>query len=105
MISITKFQRRVVRSLVLGLIFLVLALLGLGFLILAAWIWLSGLFGSQSAALVIGSGSLLLCCLGLLVTKLFSRRKNSHHGQEAQSDSSLASAFLKGFEAATKRGD
>ena len=104
MINLTEIQRRIARHLILTLIVVVFALIGIGFLVLAMWIWLSGLLGSQSAALVMGTGSLVLSILGGLTGKKLDRRLKAHRPAALGNEGSLVGAFMKGFELATKPG-
>ena len=104
MINLTEIQRRIARHLILTIFVMFFALIGVGFLVLAMWIWLSGLLGSQPAALVMGTGSLVLSILGGLTGKKLNRRLNAHRPAASGNEGSLVGAFMKGFELATKPG-
>jgi hypothetical protein len=104
LISLTEIQRRIARHLILTFFVVVFALIGIGFLVLAMWIWLSGLLGSQSAALLMGAGSLLLSILGGITGKKLNRRLRAHRPAGLGNEGSLLGAFMKGFELATKPG-
>jgi uncharacterized membrane protein YGL010W len=104
LINLTEVQRRVSRQLAMAFFVFVFALIGVAFLVLATWIWLSGLLGSQSAALVMGTGCLVLSWLSAFAGKKLNRRPKAHRTAALGDQGSLVDAFLKGFELATKPG-
>lgn len=93
-----QLKRQILVTLAFSLIAFLLMSVGVGFLVLALWLWLSDLYDAQFAALIIGGGSIVAGFVVLLSKRFWHKKNRDRVTTRTGGNGSLIEAFLSGFE-------